>query len=194
MRDFGAFVPIYNAACSGHGWVNYPHRDAAGEIPHTYLEAAAAFQPTIAIIMGSVNDLLAHIDVTQASENLKEDLDYLIDNAPELNHILLFQTFGWHQSGFSQIMENNDNGETWIQRYNDYNASLRNLDGYRGRVHYIEHNWKASPPAEYLIGSAPENNTLSKGIDYHPSTQGHIAMANIIYQSLKPLLNNDPLP
>ncbi len=188
FRESGEFLPIYNAACSGHGWVNFPDRDAAGEIPHTYIESALDYDPTIIVVLGSVNDLLPHIDVSSVNQHLKADLDYLIDHSSRLEQIYLFQTFGWHHPEFISLIENDDDGEAWIARYHLYNQTLSRLDGYRDVVRFVAHSWGASPPAEYLTGSAPNNITTSKGVDFHPSTAGHVAIADIIYSALKPQL------
>lgn len=183
-QSTGTFQPVYNAACSGHGWVNAPYRDAAGEIPIAYLNAAIAYQPELVIVLASVNDLLPHIEVEHAAQSLRQDLDHLIDQLPHLEAVLLVQTFGWYQPDHLALQSENDHGKQWLKRYHNYNAALAEIDQYRGVVHWVTHDWGAQPPREYLIGSAPSNITTSRAIDYHPSPAGHVAMAEIIYTAL----------
>lgn len=186
--ELGIFQPLFNAAYSGHGWTNYPNRDTDGEIPHDFIEATVEYDPHIVIILGSVNDLLSHIDVSNADEDLTIDVDFLIDNTPSLQRIFLVKTFGWHHPSFTQLSESSDDGEAWINRYNRYNEELRALDGYRGKLVWVDHDWGATPHEAYLIGSATSNTTISAGLDFHPSATGHAEMANKIYPSLKTLI------
>lgn len=180
----GHYQPVYNAACSGHGWVNAPDRDAAGEIPDAFIDAAIAQQPELVIVLASVNDLLPHIRVDKADDALRHDLDRLIDRISNLEAVLLIQTFGWYQPDHIGLHEDNDHGQAWLDRYHAYNRALARLDNYRGVVKWVTHDWGAQPPLEYLIGSAPLNTSASQGVDYHPAPAGHVAIAEIVYAAL----------
>ncbi len=178
FNRYGKFIPVYNAGNSGNGWRT--DVGASYQIKAAYKDAAAAFNPRIIVMFGTVNDITELLDSFDVETAMKAHIDYMLSASPAIKRIYLVQPFGWYNAS-----NTNANHANWLANYAAYVEQMTRIDGYKNKVVFVPHLWGADPYAEYLIGSHPDNATTSAGSDFHPSATGHTKMANIVTQCIE---------
>lgn len=173
FNRYGKFLQVYNAGNSGNGWRT--DVDAGLQIKIAYKSAAAAFNPQVVLMFGSVNDLPNSADTFDLEADLKSHIDDLLAASNTIKRIYLVQTFGWYNATHA-----NADSAAWLANYALYVDQMSRVDGYRNKVVYVPNLWGAAPDESYLLGSHPDNSTTSADTDFHPSATGHTKIADTI--------------
>lgn len=183
QRLLGFTFPMYTAAKGGAGWEINPMAVA-------YRDALNAFRPELIIALASVNDIQPSTPVTAIVANTKTQMDYLIDNNPDLRQIF----FVVGQSGHRDPFHVSD--ATWFPEYQRVSSLLvAGLANYRGKVRVlgVYSAWGGdSYPLTQTIGSAPTNATGDAGNNLHPSPTGSTVMTSILWPYVRDFLNARP--
>lgn len=173
FNRYGKFLSVYNAGNSGNGWRT--DVDVRLQIKAAYKSAAAAFNPHVVFMFGSVNDLPNSADTFDLETDFKAHIDDLLAESNAIKRIYLVQTFGWYNATHA-----NANSAAWLANYALYVDQMARVDGYRNKVVFVPNLWGAAPPDSYLLGSHPDNLTTSADTDFHPSATGHAKIADTI--------------
>ncbi|MCW8935481.1 MAG: hypothetical protein OQK98_12210 [Gammaproteobacteria bacterium] len=174
------------STANGHGFCTDP-----GFMPFdaTEFDKIIAYDPEILITAGSINDVSINSPATNIFSDTKNALDTLIDGCSSLKEIHFFGQFPGFKG--ASITNNQTNIEEAKRIYKLQKA----LDGYQRNnakgtqvtvfFHETYDLWGGDTYDTELTTGSATGNLVTPNADIHPSSLGHIKMAEIMYRYLE---------
>lgn len=158
----------------GHGWASDVNQFGAATI-----NAVITNNPQLLVCAGSVNDVNVSLPAADILTDAKALLDTIIDGCSRLKKILFFETFPGHKN-FTDV--SNPTRSDWLAEYKNTIAALAGLNGYRNIVTYVStyDAWGGDDYDDELTKGSSVTFP-NPGTDYHPSSKGHLMMADIMF-------------
>lgn len=211
----GAYFRTYAAAQSGRGWATTGMTNdnstntngidsfalGGGGTKTVYSDALNAARPEIILTYGSVNDV-ANGTPTALVADIKARFDYWANNNPALRRIIYAEMPAWDQGW----------GATQLARSATQRAAVRaefgqavNRSAYLAGTRQVPVTFVPMHEAfslsanarRYLINTHPDNTTTSAlgggAEDGHPTPEGHICIADVLWPHLKEFLLERPV-
>lgn len=151
--------------------------------------AVVTFNPEILVCFGSVNDINTAAPTATLLASVLAILDQFIDGCSHLREIHFFETFFAHKGSTTT------NTAAYIAEHARTRGILAAIDGYRDMVHYhLTYDLVGGDDysQEYSIGSGT-GNIVDANANIHPSSLGHLQMAQIVYDAIHPFMVQMPI-
>lgn len=167
------------------------------QIDATQWNAVINHNPEILITAGSTNDINTSSPAPDIYGDTKTILDTIIDGCGALREIHFFGQFPGYKG--STTTNNSANIAEYKRLYNlqkPLNGYTRaNKAGETCKVYFHETYdlWGGDDYSVELSQGSATGNTISANADIHPSSLGHIKMAEIMYHYLEGYLTRPPM-
>ena len=214
LHAYGAYVPLYTSAQSGHGWAysgmggttpaNTPAIDDFNLGKTAFSDALNAAQPAYVFAFGSVNDV-NNGNPSNLVGDVQAHFDYWANNNPNLKRIYFVETLSWELA--LQACTACTDAAAWTTKMAGQRAQLRSAfasGAVAGTRHvpvtYVQsyETWvQGANSARFLKASNPDNHTQSSANgsapDGHPDAEGNVQIADAyVWPYLMALLAPQP--